>query len=78
MSAIEVHPPMQTKIRYKRRKALKRRDGDRCNRCGFFGGDVRLTLDHIIPRSRGGNNSLHNLQLLCHFCNTLKADKEEA
>ena len=34
-----------------------------------------MTIDHIIPKSKGGNNSLENLQPMCHTCNTKKADK---
>jgi 5-methylcytosine-specific restriction endonuclease McrA len=69
---------MSVQVRRNRRKAVIRRDGDRCKRCGFFGAEVRLTLDHIIPQAHGGNHSLFNLQLLCKFCNELKADGEEA
>lgn len=36
-----------------------------------------LTIDHIIPRSKGGNNELKNLQILCLQCNEEKADKIE-
>jgi 5-methylcytosine-specific restriction endonuclease McrA len=37
---------------------------------------IRMTLDHIVPTSRGGSNSRSNLQLLCEPCNSIKADKE--
>ena len=33
-----------------------------------------LTVDHIVPRSRGGHDGLENLQLLCANCNSTKAD----
>ena len=38
--------------------------------------EVMLTVDHIIPKARGGSNELHNLQVLCEPCNVAKADKE--
>jgi hypothetical protein len=34
-----------------------------------------MTIDHIIPKSKGGENTLENLQPMCHTCNTVKADK---
>lgn len=35
------------------------------------------TVDHIVPRSRGGVNQLHNAQLLCLFCHRLKSFDEQ-
>jgi hypothetical protein len=36
---------------------------------------ILMTVDHIIPKSRGGAYDISNLQPLCRDCNTLKADK---
>lgn len=36
----------------------------------------RLTVDHIIPLSRGGTNDPRNLQLLCGSCNSQKSHKD--
>lgn len=69
-----------------RREALRiyQRDGGVCQRCGDrvrFGGnhvapfDVVKSgaIDHIFPRSRGGQNGDENLRLLCKSCNSQKA-----
>ena len=34
-----------------------------------------LTIDHITPRSRGGQDSIGNLQLMCHTCNAIKGNR---
>jgi hypothetical protein len=48
-----------------------KRDGYRCVACGAT---EYLTIDHIIPRSRGGSDSQANKQTLCETCNKAKAD----
>lgn len=60
------------------RKNLFRRDGFRCQYCGRS--DATLTIDHVIPRSRGGTNRWDNLITACKSCNTLKGNRtpEEA
>jgi CRISPR/Cas system Type II protein with McrA/HNH and RuvC-like nuclease domain len=48
--------------------------------CGYCGSKKNLTIDHIIPRSKGGDNSWNNLITCCNRCNNEKDDKtlEEA
>ena len=41
-----------------------------CALCGLTPDDgVKLDIDHIIPKSKGGGNERENLQVLCHKCN---------
>ncbi|MBI5326120.1 MAG: HNH endonuclease [Ignavibacteriae bacterium] len=65
------------KIELSRRNILKR-DGFRCQYCGTKSHE--LTIDHIIPKSRGGSDSWDNLVSACKSCNNKKADRtpEEA
>jgi HNH endonuclease len=41
-------------------------------KCQYCGATDDLTLDHIIPRSRGGDSSLANLRTACRTCNSSK------
>jgi 5-methylcytosine-specific restriction endonuclease McrA len=60
------------------RKALLVRDRHTCQYCGVEGGP--LTLDHILPLSRGGGTSWLNTVAACPRCNTRKGNRtpEEA
>src|SRR3954471_622248 len=53
------------------RRAVFARDGYRCQYCG---GGGRLTVDHVVPRSRGGGSSWDNMVASCAPCNLRKAD----
>ena len=44
--------------------------GNHCLEC--WKNNIKLTIDHIIPISRGGNNFISNLQPLCKSCNCKK------
>ena len=54
------------------RKNILRRDGNRCQYCGR--GDLPLTIDHVIPRTRGGDETWENLVCACMKCNNKKGD----
>ena len=54
------------------RRALFARDGWRCVYCGSAG---RLTLDHVVPRSRGGDSVWENVVTSCAPCNLRKGDR---
>lgn len=49
------------------------RDGHRCAYCG--GREGRLTVDHIIPKSRGGRDEFENCVASCRACNNRKGSK---
>ena len=42
--------------------------------CKVCSSSSNLTIDHIIPISRGGKNNIENLQILCNTCNQLKGN----
>lgn len=48
------------------------RDGYKCCYCNS---SRNLTLDHVIPKSRGGDSSFSNLVVCCSSCNTKKANR---
>lgn len=53
----------------RRRKRLIRRHGAVCSICkGWTGQRIPLTVDHILPLSRGGTNDDENLRLVCISC----------
>jgi 5-methylcytosine-specific restriction endonuclease McrA len=67
---VRVPRTLQRKIS---RRALFARDGWRCAYCGSSGG--RLTLDHVVPRSRGGDSVWENVVTSCAPCNMRKGNR---
>lgn len=69
------------RLPYKRilltRKNVIRRDRQRCQYCGS---KDRLTIDHVMPKSRGGKDTWDNLVAACVPCNNRKGNRtpEEA
>src|SRR6478735_10774230 len=55
------------------RRALFARDSWTCVYCGAT--DVRLTLDHVVPRSRGGDSVWENVVTSCAPCNLRKGNR---
>ena len=55
------------------RKNILHRDGHSCQYCGYTGED--LTLDHVIPRSRGGGDTWDNMVTACVRCNVRKGNR---
>lgn len=60
------------------RRNILYRDGHSCQYCGYIGSD--LTLDHVLPRSRGGKDTWENMVTACVRCNVRKGSRtpEEA
>jgi len=55
-----------------------KRDGHKCAYCGR--GDLPFTIDHVIPKSKGGEDTWENLVTACLPCNNRKGNRtpEEA
>ncbi|MBW7883952.1 MAG: HNH endonuclease [Caldilineaceae bacterium] len=56
------------------RGAVMLRDAFMCQYCGDKPGHAALTVDHVIPRSRGGEHSWSNLVTACKRCNQRKGN----
>lgn len=54
------------------RKNIMKRDHQTCQYCGI---KSDLTLDHVMPRSRGGRDSWENLVTACNKCNVKKGNR---
>jgi len=77
--------PLPTVVRVKRyikyrgysvvlsRKNIIRRDDHQCQYCGKRG--VPLTIDHVMPKRRGGKDTWENLVTACIDCNNAKGDR---
>jgi 5-methylcytosine-specific restriction endonuclease McrA len=64
-------------VPYKRvvltRKNVFRRDVYRCVYCGR--GDLPLTIDHVLPKARGGADIWENMVCACTLCNNVKGNR---
>ncbi|OIN58926.1 HNH endonuclease [Arsenicibacter rosenii] len=83
LRTVQAEFPMPTVIRLHRyvnlpykgvmltRQNIFKRDGHRCQYCGTT---EDLTLDHVMPKSRGGKTNWDNLTTACKRCNSKKGD----
>lgn len=57
------------------REAVLKRDGNKCFYTGVEMSPEEMTLEHLVPISKGGSNNLHNLVLCSKQSNARMADK---
>ena len=57
---------------YPTRNLIYKRDKNKCQYCGST---KSLTIDHVIPKSKGGQDTWENLVVACSSCNVKKSDK---
>jgi len=57
------------------RKNILLRDRNTCQYCAVVLSAGELTLDHVVPRSRGGLSTWENLVACCHACNRMKGNQ---
>jgi 5-methylcytosine-specific restriction endonuclease McrA len=67
-----VRIPRDTHKRKITRRAVFARDGWQCQYCGSRS---TLTVDHVVPRSKGGDSSWENIVASCAPCNRRKGDR---
>jgi 5-methylcytosine-specific restriction endonuclease McrA len=65
-----VHLPYRRRVALSRR-AVMARDGHRCQYCGSHADSI----DHVVPRSRGGLHEWDNVVAACRPCNVRKRDR---
>lgn len=65
-----VHVPFRRRVAVSRR-AVMARDGHRCQYCGAHADSI----DHVVPRSKGGEHTWDNVVAACRPCNVRKRDR---
>ena len=65
-------PPYKT-----HKQTLFGRQEGHCTGCRAFFPIRNFTIDHVVPRAKGGSDHIDNLQLLCGACNSMKGVKSQ-
>jgi len=73
---VVVRPPRYVRVPYPAqvplsRRAVFTRDGQTCVYCG----SSATSIDHVVPRSRGGTHTWDNVVIACFRCNNVKSDR---
>lgn len=77
ISKARVAAEQQVRVMPSIRWQVFQRDTWKCVACGRDSHDgIILHVDHITPRSKGGQDTLENYQTLCHICNIGKSNKD--
>jgi hypothetical protein len=67
-------PKTREHLSLRKRFFVLKRDQFTCRLCGASGLGVPIEVDHIVPKAKGGTDSMDNLQTLCFKCNRGKRD----
>lgn len=65
-------PVSKMRIARPSRSQIYKRDGHKCQYCGST---RSLTIDHVVPKSKGGGDTWDNMVVACSTCNTKKANR---
>ena len=76
-SVIKLHTYVQTKRVLPRfcKRSLFVRDNGNCQYCGKTLSINNMTIDHVVPKSKGGKTSWKNCVACCRMCNIKKSNK---
>jgi 5-methylcytosine-specific restriction endonuclease McrA len=57
------------------KRNITRRDNNECQYCGCHVSGERVTIDHVMPKSRGGKHEWTNVVVSCKKCNAKKSNR---